>query len=388
MDVADVIGAAFLPTDGQANPSDITQSLAKGARMAGAQSVENVEVTGIRDRDAAASTACVTGQGPNRLRERRQLRRAMGARARRARRRQRAARAGAASIHRHRAHRRRDARTCRPCATPTGCTYYKEEVGGLVMGGYEPNPIPWAGAAFPRDFDFQLLPPISTISSRSWSWRWAAFRRWHGRRQAAHQRPRKLHPRRQFHPRRSAGTARLLRRRRLQRLRHRLGRRRRQGAGGMGRGRRGAVRSLARRHPPLRPQPSRISTGCARARWRPTAGITPSPGRPRNIRRGRPLRRSPLYDRLKAQGAVFGEKLGWERPNWFADASGETSRGSLLLRRPNWFDAVAREHHAAREHGGAVRPDAASPRHAGRARCRERAVLDRRQRRRQARRAA
>ena len=34
---------------------------------------------------------------------------------------------------------------------------------------------------------------------------------------------------------------------------------------------------------------------------------------------GRPARTSPLYDRLLAQGAVFGEKLGWERPNWFAD---------------------------------------------------------------------
>ena len=33
---------------------------------------------------------------------------------------------------------------------------------------------------------------------------------------------------------------------------------------------------------------------------------------------GRPLRRSPLYSRLEAAGACFGEKLGWERPNWFA----------------------------------------------------------------------
>lgn len=32
-------------------------------------------------------------------------------------------------------------------------------------------------------------------------------------------------------------------------------------------------------------------------------------------RSGRPLRRSPLYDRLAAAGACFGEKLGWERPN-------------------------------------------------------------------------
>lgn len=44
MDVSDVVGAAFLPTDGQANPSDITQALAKGARQAGALIVEDVEV--------------------------------------------------------------------------------------------------------------------------------------------------------------------------------------------------------------------------------------------------------------------------------------------------------------------------------------------------------
>jgi len=35
MTVEDVVGAAFLPTDGQASPSDITQALAKGARSAG-----------------------------------------------------------------------------------------------------------------------------------------------------------------------------------------------------------------------------------------------------------------------------------------------------------------------------------------------------------------
>ena len=41
---------------------------------------------------------------------------------------------------------------------------------------------------------------------------------------------------------------------------------------------------------------------------------------------GRPLRRSPLYEQLKAQGAVFGEKLGWERPNWFAAGSEDAAR--------------------------------------------------------------
>jgi 4-methylaminobutanoate oxidase (formaldehyde-forming) len=65
---------------------------------------------------------------------------------------------------------------------------------------------------------------------------------------------------------------------------------------------------------------------------------------------GRPLRRSPLYDRLKAEGACFGEKLGWERPNWFADlASGEKAEDHYSYERQNWFDAVGREHKAARE---------------------------------------
>jgi 4-methylaminobutanoate oxidase (formaldehyde-forming) len=60
------------------------------------------------------------------------------------------------------------------------------------------------------------------------------------------------------------------------------------------------------------------------------------------------LRRSPLYDRLKAQGAVFGEKLGWERPNWFAGAD-EESADRYSFGRPNWFEAVGREHRACRE---------------------------------------
>ena len=47
MTTDDLVGAAYLPTDGQANPSDITQSLAKGARMAGARIFEDTPVTRI-----------------------------------------------------------------------------------------------------------------------------------------------------------------------------------------------------------------------------------------------------------------------------------------------------------------------------------------------------
>ena len=63
---------------------------------------------------------------------------------------------------------------------------------------------------------------------------------------------------------------------------------------------------------------------------------------------GRPLRRSPLYERLQEQGACFGEKLGWERPNWFA-GPGEEPVDRYSFGRQNWFEAVGREHRACRE---------------------------------------
>ena len=67
-------------------------------------------------------------------------------------------------------------------------------------------------------------------------------------------------------------------------------------------------------------------------------------------RSARPTRRSPLYAHLKAAGACFGEKLGWERPNWFADlAAGEVAEDRYSYQRPGWWGAVRREHQAARE---------------------------------------
>ena len=70
---------------------------------------------------------------------------------------------------------------------------------------------------------------------------------------------------------------------------------------------------------------------------------------------GRPCRRSPLYDRLLQQGACFGEKLGWERPNWFADVgAGEEPRDRYSYGRQNWFAAVGREHAAMRERAGLI----------------------------------
>jgi sarcosine dehydrogenase len=56
MNVDDLIGAAFLPTDGQANPSDITMALAKGARMAGATLFEDTDVLSLPHEDESNAT--------------------------------------------------------------------------------------------------------------------------------------------------------------------------------------------------------------------------------------------------------------------------------------------------------------------------------------------
>jgi dimethylglycine dehydrogenase len=75
---------------------------------------------------------------------------------------------------------------------------------------------------------------------------------------------------------------------------------------------------------------------------------------PQDDRRpGRPVRTSPLYDRFRDAGAVFGVRNGWERPYWFAPA-GTEPRDRPSFRRTNWFDAVGKEARAVRERAGVL----------------------------------
>ena len=66
---------------------------------------------------------------------------------------------------------------------------------------------------------------------------------------------------------------------------------------------------------------------------------------------GRPVKPSPLYERLEAQGAVHEEVFGWERPRWFA-RNGMTPADVYGFRRPHWYDMVTREVEAVRERVG------------------------------------
>ena len=64
-------------------------------------------------------------------------------------------------------------------------------------------------------------------------------------------------------------------------------------------------------------------------------------------RTARPLRRSQLHSATAEAGAVFGELQGWERPNWYAGA-GEDRTEHPTWGRPSWFERSAEEHRAVR----------------------------------------
>ncbi len=68
----------------------------------------------------------------------------------------------------------------------------------------------------------------------------------------------------------------------------------------------------------------------------------------RQVETARGVRRSPLHDRVAAAGACFGEVNGWERANWYAPP-GVEPRYEYSYQRQNWFEWSAGEHRAVRE---------------------------------------
>ena len=63
---------------------------------------------------------------------------------------------------------------------------------------------------------------------------------------------------------------------------------------------------------------------------------------------GRPAKTSPLYEKLKAKGAMFGARGGWERAAWFPRPQ-DTAEEQLSFHHTNWFDAVGEECRAVAE---------------------------------------
>ena len=67
----------------------------------------------------------------------------------------------------------------------------------------------------------------------------------------------------------------------------------------------------------------------------------------------RPKKTTPIYDRLAKHGAVFGQRYGWERANWFAP-QGTEAKDVWSFRRSNYFPHVGDESKALRERVGLI----------------------------------
>ncbi len=346
----DLVGAIWLPDDGRANPTDLTQSLAKGARSGGARIVERVRVTGVTttpvgrrrrvtgvrtDRGDVEADVVVNCAG--------QWAKAVAAMC-------------GVTVPLHSAEHfyvvtdqidgvHRDLPILRD---PDGYTYVKEEVGGLLVGGFEPEAKPWVSPEhLPYPFEFQLLeedwehfevlmdsavhrlPVLAETGIR-----------------AFYNGPESFTPDNQFIMGESPEVAGFF-----------------VGAGFNSVGiasAGGAGRALAEWV--VEGEPTQDLAAVDIRRFSPLAGNTswlrervvevlglhyavPWPNR--ELESGRPQRCSPLHDRLVAQHALLGTRNGWERANVFAPPGQEPAL-RYSWDRPHWVDWCVAEQVACR----------------------------------------
>jgi 4-methylaminobutanoate oxidase (formaldehyde-forming) len=342
-----VLGAAHLPTDGYIDPSQLTFALAEGARRHGAEiatgtrvtgiGVERGRVTGVETDRGSIETGVVVNAGGMFAAEIGRL-------------------AGVTVPVVPMAH---EYLVTKPSGLPLEMptmrdpsllVYFRPESGGLVMGGYERNPVSWGLDGIPADFNGRLLeedwPRFEELMTN-------AIVRVPSLEDAEVVRlingPEGFTPDGEFilGPTDvrgfwvAAGFC-----------AHGLA-----GAGGMGKL---VAEWIVERRPSLdvwemdsrRFGPHYASRDYTLAR---TVEIYSTyydvryPGHERQA--GRPLRLSPTYERLRELGAEFGEKSGWERANWFEPnaAGGDESLRPRGWAGRLWSPAVGAEHRACRE---------------------------------------
>ena len=349
MDVSDLVGASWLPTDGQASPSDIAQSLAKGARMHGARIVEGCTVQGfdiVEGRVKSVRTSLGTIACEMVINCGGQWARQIGAWA------------GVSVPLQPVKHQyvitekveglSPDAATLRD---PDRRTYFKEEVGGLVFGGYEPNPIPWTTGDVPGNFEFQLFEDDWDHFEQHMS---QALARVPALENTGIKKmingPESFTPDGNF----ILGAAPELRNFYVDAGFNAFSIASGGGAGWV------LAEGAAKGEAPMdlwvvdirRFSDVHKDRAWTCERTLEAYGKHYTIGFPHEeYQSGRPRIVSPLYQRLKSLNACFGSKLGWERPNWFAP-KGMEPKDVYSMGRQNWFDAVGLEHKAVREAAG------------------------------------
>ncbi len=348
MRVDDLLGAIWLPGDGKVNPADLTQSLARGARLGGARIAERVRVTGFTVEDGRVTGVRTDQAGDEQVVEAEVVVNAAG---------QWAKALGdlvGVTVPLHSAEHFYVVTEPVPgvhpdlpiMRDPDGWTYFKEETGGLVVGGFEPEAKPWRSPDdLPHPFEFQLLDEdwehfsvlMDEALVRVPALAETGIRKFYNG-------PESFTPDNQFllgeAPElhgffvaagfNSVGIA---------------------SAGGAG-------RALAEWIVAGEPQedlvgvdvrrfaPFHADNGWLRSRVSEVLGLhyaVPWPNR--ELESGRSQRTSPLHDRLGASGAIFGSRMGWERPNVFGPSGADLG---YSWGKPLWLPWSAAEQRATR----------------------------------------
>ncbi len=353
MTVDGVLGAAWLPTDGWLDPSNLAYALAAGARRRGARILGHHRATGIGVRDGRVTGVEVEHAGERFTIETDVVVNAGGIFA------PEIGRLAGVNVpiipmaHQY--------LLTNPIAgvtpdlpqlrDPDNLVYFREEVGGLCMGGYERDPAPWGLDGIPADFNHRLLDPdwprFEAIMA-------GAIRRVPAIADAGITRmingPEAFTPDNEFILGESEVRGLFLA---AGFCAHGIA-----GAGGIGRQ---LATWIVEGEPELDLWRMDVRRFGAQYRSREytlarsienyaTYYDIHYPNEER--RAGRPLRTSPAYPRLRDLGAAFGEKSSWERPNWFAPnaaGAGIADVAALEALRPrgwagrHWSPAIGAE---------------------------------------------
>lgn len=345
LNVDDVVGGVFLPEDGQINPSDLTQALAKGARAGGATILENTKVTDISTKNGKVMGVDIEGGHISAdvvVNCTGMWGRSVGAFTK-----------TLVPLH-----------ACEHfyvvtdpiegvtpdlpvLRDPDNYAYFKEDAGKILLGAFEPQAKPWGMDGIREDFCFDELPSdmdhfmpvLERALNRMPPLQEAGIRTWFCG-------PESFTPDNRYHLGEVPEIAGLF----VACGFNSIGI---QSAGGVGKVMAEWIRDG---YAPMdlwdvdirRTLPHQSNPRFLRERVSEALGLLYAPHWPFfQYRTARGVRKSPLHDRLVAAGAAFGEAAGWERANWYApgqtDPLYEYSFG-----RQNWFEHSAAEHRATR----------------------------------------
>ena len=349
LNTSDLVAVWFQPNDGHTNPEDTTQALSKGARMGGANLIEGIKVTNILLKSGAVS-GVRTDQGNISCEYvvncagmwAREIGKMVGV-----------------SIPLHAAEHMHLAtnpiegtyKGMPYLRDMDGYIYIKEEMGGLLMGGFEPEAKPWGMNGISEDFAYTQL-------QEDWD-QFEIFMQNAIKRVPAFQDaevnslttvPESFTPDTAYMLGEAPGVKNFFVAAGMNSV----------GITSAG----GAGRALAQWIDQGYPEEDLWSVDIRRFygwqanhrylydRTTEAVGNLYADHWPyKQPRTARNARCTPFHDRLAARGACFGVVAGWERVNWFAP-EGVKPEYKYSWGRQNWFDYSAAEHMAVRENVG------------------------------------